>query len=814
MSDLFDFSKKTDFSYLKGTSDVPASVVPSTSPSPTVAPTAPVARPYMSGTFWQKASDALLTPLNAFGGFLTGTRKASEQLGPQISAGKENIFSAIPKALYSGVKNIPAGITQRISPGTYLKDTVAPSSTGIMKNIASNPVAQFGADITADPLNFLPIEKIVKGLGWLVKKTPIVKDVAQGASDFTKGIGELPVVKNMIEGLGKKFIKGYGLPTDVTTALDKAPLEAGKATEQIIAKQQELFKWGTKEQLTKTDIEAVAKFLEPKGAGLGVDLEALKKSLGTRFTTVIEPILTEERKITKELVLDAAKRGNISSEAAKAYLKGGYFPHNLWEEELKGFSGMGSKIGVKGGYFAERKGVQGFIQNTPQAIAQRQISQVRDNVIQDAIRTIRDKYGKVVEMFGSKVNNASIPDGYRMVTGTHTRLKDLWNVALPNNIADYLDQTLKESGDWQKALDKFNRLWKPTATSMNPGFHLTNMLGNMYNSFLGGVSSPQRFFQMVTGNFTKEETALVDSSGILTRGEFYGNPAKEAFGNVLNKIASSPNKIGGWVENNARKSLFLDAYGKLTEQGLSHEQAMQKAVDTVDKFLFNYQTALTPFENNVMKRFFPFYTWQRSNIPLQLESIYKQTAKPAAVFKGIKALNKGETPSDLSIPTGATDKKGNKLRYKIPVPLQDIQNPVTPTSGRDMLNPIVKAAVSLGNYGLSGFKQAPTDYFTGKELTNTNLPPAEQARDLGGAYASSTIRPVRTVQKIIADPTSGNTIRSLMGGFSAPQSKESQVTTKQRDVSAKESAIKSAIQDAINAGDMEKAKRLEKMLLQ
>lgn len=806
MSSLFNFGK-TDFSYLKGASDnigQPKDLGPTTPQ----APQQEAPRPYMSGSIFQKAFDALTTPLNAFGGFLTGTRKASEQLAPQIKSGQESIFSAVPKALYSGVKNIPAGVTQRISPGTYMKDTLAPSSTGVVKAIASNPIAQFGADITADPINFMPLEKIAKGVGWLADKTGIAK----GVKDIGQGIKEMPIVKGVVDNLGKKFIKGYGLPADIVAAFDKAPLKAGLQTEDIIAKQKALFNWGTKNQLSKAEIEAVAKFLEPKGAGAGTDLAALRKSLGTRFDTVIKPILQQEREITQQLVLDAASRGNISGEAAKNYLKGGYFPHNLWDEASKatqGVSGMGTKIGIRSGYWKARKGVEGFVENVPEAIAKRQISQVRDNVIQDAVRFVKDKYGKTVEMFGSKVNNATVPEGYRMVTGTHTRLKDLWNTALPNNVADYLDQTLKESQGWQKALDVFNRVWKPTATSMNPGFHLTNMLGNMYNSFLGGVTSPQRYFQMVTGNFSQKEEALAKASGILTRGEFYGNPAKQAFGKTVEKIASSPNLIGGWVENNARKALFLDSYDKLIQEGVSHSEALKKSVDTVDKFLFNYQTALTPFENNVMKRFFPFYTWARKNIPLQVESIYKQTGKPAAALKTVNALNNNQMPEDLSVPTNQVDKQGRPLRYKVPLPLQDIATPLTPTSGRDMLNPVIKAAASLGNYALSGFKQAPTDYFTGKELTNTNLPASEQARDLTGAYATSTLRPVRTVQKIINDPTLGNAIRSLMGGFTSPQDQEQKFMNEQYNRKDQQTALKAAIKAAIKAGDLEKAKRLE-----
>jgi hypothetical protein len=44
---------------------------------------------------------------------------------------------------------------------------------------------------------------------------------------------------------------------------------------------------------------------------------------------------------------------------------------------------------------------------------------------------------------------------------------------------------------------------------------------------------------------------------------------------------------------------------------------------SVKKFLFDY-TELTAAEHNVMKRVFPFYSWSRKNIPLQLEMMVKR----------------------------------------------------------------------------------------------------------------------------------------------------------------------------------------------
>ena len=66
--------------------------------------------------------------------------------------------------------------------------------------------------------------------------------------------------------------------------------------------------------------------------------------------------------------------------------------------------------------------------------------------------------------------------------------------------------------------------------------------------------------------------------------------------------------------------------------------SIQGAADVVDKLLFDYSD-VTKFETQVMKRIFPFYTWLRKNIPLQLELLAEKPQRYARLNRIIKAFN-------------------------------------------------------------------------------------------------------------------------------------------------------------------------------
>ena len=195
--------------------------------------------------------------------------------------------------------------------------------------------------------------------------------------------------------------------------------------------------------------------------------------------------------------------------------------------------------------------------------------------------------------------------------------------------------------------------WKAQAL-IAPSYHIRNVVSNIWNNFLAGVKSPIDYIQAGLVQ-TGKDVQFTDKLGKVWNTEKIVNWAKRTRvvnegwyakdiptaiesqitkGNwnplSQNNVAFRLNKqIGTAFENNSRMALFINR--------LKEGDSVDKAAMTVKKFLFDYGD-LTNFEKNVMKRVFPFYTWTRKNIPLQLENLISQPGKYAGLEKTVKAI--------------------------------------------------------------------------------------------------------------------------------------------------------------------------------
>lgn len=244
--------------------------------------------------------------------------------------------------------------------------------------------------------------------------------------------------------------------------------------------------------------------------------------------------------------------------------------------------------------------------------------------------------------FGLKADQA--PKNY-------VTIPEIPGVKFDPNIAKQLNRSYKtlsnqeEVNKFLKVYDAAQNWWKMWSLGARPAYHAKNTIGNLWNNYLGGVTSPKPYgdaaaFQVkvakgnmsgkIAGYNTKDLYEAMTTRGIFGEGQYGGDITRRleeqiqgASKNPLtlstkNPILQGGFKMGQTIEDNARIALYIDQLNK----GAS----LDKAAEHVRKYLFDYGD-VSPFEKNVAKRILPFYTWSRKNIPLQLEALATQPDK-------------------------------------------------------------------------------------------------------------------------------------------------------------------------------------------
>jgi hypothetical protein len=213
-----------------------------------------------------------------------------------------------------------------------------------------------------------------------------------------------------------------------------------------------------------------------------------------------------------------------------------------------------------------------------------------------------------------------------------------------------------------RAYDRMMRTWKGSVYGWYPASHGRNFIGGSWNNFL---ANPK------WGNFmgkTKDIIGAKDGKITLNGTEYTLDTVRKQIGehqilgqtgyldvNEMNKafnkkwwekVETFPMKASTLVENNLRVPLFLAE----VDSGKSFKEAAK----TVYKYHFDYAPeGLTKIERDIFKRFIPFYTWNRKNVPLMMEEMIAQPAKMHSLFKSMNAItdDEGKLQMDL-LPSG------------------------------------------------------------------------------------------------------------------------------------------------------------------
>lgn len=281
---------------------------------------------------------------------------------------------------------------------------------------------------------------------------------------------------------------------------------------------------------------------------------------------------------------------------------------------------------------------------------------------------------------------------------------------------------LTESAFWQ-LYDKFLSTYKMVNTIYSPAFYGNNALGNAFNSFLycgaaafdprklkiaRGIAStgdPKQFLTLHGEKYSYKQLRDICGRLGISNTSFYEHEIRQdAKGFANMKLNKKLLEVSSGIEDTQRIALFVEA--------LDNTGDFEKAVDVVNKFLFDYSD-LSDFEHKVMKRAIPFYTFMRKNNPLQLEQIF---CNPR-VYRNLNyGFNNFET---LSGSNYVEDKNRNEWRkdyvqlpfqiggenigFNLNLPYETLER-LTPEKILGQSSPLIKALPELysGKYAFTG----------------------------------------------------------------------------------------------------------------
>ena len=281
---------------------------------------------------------------------------------------------------------------------------------------------------------------------------------------------------------------------------------------------------------------------------------------------------------------------------------------------------------------------------------------------------------------------------------------------------------LTESAFWQ-LYDKFLSTYKMVNTIYSPAFYGNNIVGNAFNSFLycgaaafdprklkiaRGIAStgdPKQFLTLHGEKYSYKQLRDICGRLGISNTSFYEHEIRQdAKGFANMKLNKKLLEVSSGIEDTQRIALFVEA--------LDNTGDFEKAVDVVNKFLFDYSD-LSEFEHKVMKRAIPFYTFMRKNNPLQLEQIF---CNPR-VYRNLNyGFNNFETLSGSNYVEDENRNEwrkdyvqlpfqigGENIGFNLNLPYETLER-LTPEKILGQSSPLIKALPELysGKYAFTG----------------------------------------------------------------------------------------------------------------
>jgi len=603
--------------------------------------------------------------------------------------------------------------------------------------------AGFALDVLLDPTTYFGgaiVKGGLKGVG-VVGRTGL----SVGKTFSPQTVGHLEAAgKSLQDALGTAFVHGYGTTAGVADDVGRYFNKVGMAKEEVIEENVKRFGKFKKEDMAEAgELMMTNRRLELK-ARKGESVRYLKSK-----NDRVNKLVTVMKAKGKEL----AEKAGLDSDEAYA----NYIPF-LNKETMDKALSSAIKVGPKGYLkeFRDKLPDAKLLKKPIEAYSRREYEIVRDTL---ASETLTD----MVTAYGKKFKNAAeaLEEGYKPIykrgfkelgvypaeTAAGKTVAALGKSKKPIGyllakdakfINDYMFPEFKTIDHLARAtgFDTFTRWFKTAVTSWFPAFHIRNYIsGNVQNyqvigaqafnpanhnaslAVLKGVDRELvlggKIYKTKDLNRALKENFRGASRYISDIGEYIEELAGNKF--VMKKIKDPGKRLGNVIEMNQKSVAMI---GSL-RQGKTLETALLNA----KKAGFDY-TKITKFEQKIIRRAIPFYSFARFNAELQVRTMVKNPERILNQIKFTRNLSEifgGRKPSEedlKGIPPWALSGlgfkvEGNRYLTKFGLPLEEfverINKPLS--SSLSSMNPIIK-------YPLES--KMGYDFFREKKLVDIN----------------------------------------------------------------------------------------------
>ncbi|MCK9370708.1 hypothetical protein M0R04_12435 [Candidatus Dojkabacteria bacterium] len=784
------------------------------SPAPVVQSTQMQSVPQQSKSGLQKVFDALMIPSKALGGFLQGTRQSAENRVQELRAtgGKPQAIDYV-KAFGAGVKNIPSGIKNNITPSKAMAEysRTDPVSTAISK-FNTNKYGAFVTDVTADPLNIIPFgaggKLLTKGGKYVSKVTGAAK-VIDKVSDFAKST---PAIYKVIEKVNPYFrIPEFG--------------NVVKAAEQAT---------GTRISKLYRELQSMVKGLTPNDQiHVGQIVEGIVKPTSTKAAKIASRVTEISRQIGQE----AVDTGLMTKKVFNKMTAKGYLSH-IFTNEVKNIPSTVKGVNrVVGSMFKKRKGAEGYVKQFAPAVYKGLGSEIKDIEVAKMFKNIASEFGTKLGRGGK-----ALP-GYVKASEVGIKgrafAKSFQRIQIPQAIADYLNNVRKVNTP--NAYDKLLNAWKAGKTIWNPAYHVRNTISNQILSSMG---TGKNLISTISDYISAVKEYKAGTSSLFKVAQDIGLVGRRSFGTGLNelldtaglsketllqKFASKPKQLQNITEETSKLNVFKTWIQRLgREKGLGLEAAL-KDKDLVSQAMNKAEEAIfSPYrisqaERTSVARYIPFYSFTRQALPFTAKTLVNNP-KSIAVFGKIKSAIEGLTEQpNIELPDymknqirlSKTDKEGN-VKYFDPSYIYPFGNFVESGLGKGQL----PFGLSFNPFAMEVVQQlANKDLYFNSQIAKSNLTPKRVAQRLAHLYRTvspavlvtltNTIYPALVGKKDSQGRTRnvGQAILSALGIKTSSINLENQQIQNLRSEKSKSSSIQQEMDSTINDPNLNREKK-------